>query len=240
MLQAITRNKAEKFLKQDGTRIPREDLMTDVVFGGLRYFEPDQAGLALHWMMPDVVPFGTLLREVRLWPRRNRIEPDAVIDLIVPNGQPRRLIVECKWLDFMLTAEQLEKQWSQFGPTAPDAEGDVHHVLIVQRKIRVEPEAFISARPEVRAVRTLLLWRELAASANSRLTSQGSLPLNRWISDVIHVVDAADERAFSGWRSLPEVDISPDDKFIFDCRFWNNPVLTTEIKPYLFEGQWKI
>lgn len=236
MLQAITRNKAEKFLKQDGTRIPREDLMTDVVFGGLRYFEPDQAGLALHWMMPDVVEFGTLVREVRLWPRRNRVEPDVVIDLIAPNAQNLRLIVECKWLDFVLTAEQLEKQWVQFGPTAPDVEGEVRHVLVVQRKIRVEPEAFISAHPEVRAVRTLLLWRELAASANSRLASQGSLPLNKWISDVVRVVDAADERAFSGWRLLPSVEISPTDHFVFDCNFWSDPVLATLIEPLLWRN----
>lgn len=239
MLQAITRNKAEKFLKQNGTRIPREDLMTDVVFGGLRYFEPDQGGLALHWLIPDVVEFGSLLQEVRLWPRRNRVEPDVVIDLIVPNGQRRRLIVECKWLDFMLTAEQLEEQWSQFGPGAPDVEGDVHHVLIVQRKMRVEPEAFISAQPEVRAVRTLLLWRELAAAANGRLHSQGSLPLNRWISDVVRVVDAADERAFSGWRALPDMEVCPNNHFVFDSQFWNNPDLAIEIEPYFAQDEWK-
>lgn len=238
MLQAIVRNKAEKFLKQDGTRIPREDLMTDVVFGGLRYFEPDQGGIALHWLLPDVVPVGSLLREVKLWPRRRKVEPDVVIDILHPNSEPLRLIVECKWLDFMLTSEQLDKQWSEFGPGAPDATGAVHHVLVVQRKIRVEPEAFFSAPPEDRAVRTLLLWRDLAAAANGRLQSQGSASLNRWVNDMVRVLDAADERAFSGWPAATDVHAKVSDHYVFANRFWDEPELAIPVNTSMRPEEW--
>ncbi|NGP16542.1 hypothetical protein G5575_01530 [Devosia chinhatensis] len=203
--------------------------MTDIVFGGLRYFEPDQGGIAVNWLMPDVVEAGSLLKRVSLWPIRNRVEPDVVIDLARPDGMPLRLIVECKYEDFLLTAEQLEKQWRQFGPGSPGALGEVHHVLVVQRRLRVEPEAYAAAPPEVRSRRTLLLWRDLAAAANGRHRAHGGAPLNAWIDDVVQVLDAVDERAFIGWRSGPGPQVEVDKPFVFASRYWDDPRLTLDL-----------
>lgn len=219
MLLAITRKKAESFLKRDSAKVPREDIMTDAVFGGLRYFDGIQAGTALHWLMPDVVPTGSEVSEVRLWPKRESVEPDVVIDLISSVGEGFRVIIEAKWLDNVLTSGQLDAQWLVFGPGTPGAPEKVLHILLVQRRIRVAPEAYTAAPDEVRSVRHLMTWRDLSAAASKRNRSVGSEQVNTWISDVIRVIDLGDGRTFTGWSALPNVE--PPGSF-FLARFWNS------------------
>jgi len=226
VLQAITRRKGESFLKGNSTKAPREDIMTDAVFGGLRYFDPGLSGLALNWLLPDIVSAGSLVREVRLWAMRNRVEPDVLIDLQTQAGQPYRVIIEAKWLGNPITAAQLDDQWREFGPDSAGCEGNAHHVLLVQRRIRVEPTAYQDAPPELRQWRHLITWRDLAAAADRRKSTEGTPQLHLWMSDVVRVINLGEGKAFVGWSTTPPVE--PPQSF-FQSAFWLAPSLSLPV-----------
>jgi hypothetical protein len=203
VLQAITRRKAESFLKGDSAKAPREDIMTDAVFGGLRYFDARTSGLALQWMMPGVISHGSSVREIRLWEMRNRVEPDVLIDMESAAGQPYRIIIEAKWLDNVLSAAQLDAQWREFGPGTVGCHGEVFHILLVQRRIRVELAAYQLAPDALRRRRHLITWRDLAAAAGHRKLIDGTPQIHLWMRDVIRVIDLGEGTAFTGWSVTP-------------------------------------
>lgn len=237
MLQAMIRNKARSFLMGGSQRSPLEDLMTDVVFGGLRYFDEAQAGLALGWLIPDLVKPGATLNNLRLWPRLDDREPDVVIDLTRPDLSRMRLIVEAKWQKNRLTRKQLDDQWQRFGADSPGMQDwDVQHVILLQHASWLEDSAYLTAPRDLQLVRHVHTWAQLCGAARVRPRLAGEPELHRWIEDVIQVVMLHDRRPFSGWSDVLEVLTQVP---FFSGRFWTDDDLRVSIADQIafFDGQ---
>ena len=202
MLQAIVKNKGRSFLLGGDQRRPVEDVMTDCVFGGLRYFDPATAGTLLRWLIGDVGGPDLRLTEVELWPRLRGVEPDAVLRGRLASGLHVQVIVECKWGTNPLTCEQVDRQRGTF--VDPRGAGGVSmHVFVVQHRSAVEDELLGRAASDPTGQR-LLTWRDVAASLAAGRARGGTAEARRWAADVVAVLGEVGERPFSGaWPTQP-------------------------------------
>ena len=212
MLQAIVRNKGRRFLLGGDQRRPVEDVMTDCVFGGLRYFDPQNAGTILAWLIGDVAMPDLRLTDVELWPRRQGVEPDAVLRGRLASGQLVQLLVECKWGANKLAREQVDRQRDAF--VDPRGSGSVTlQVFVVQNRSAVD-EDLISRVAADPTGHKLLTWRDVAASLAAGRARGGSTEARRWAADVIAVLNEVGERPFSGdWPRQAVLEQSADTLF---------------------------
>jgi hypothetical protein len=90
--------------------------VTDCVFGGLRYLTPADGGLVLEWLLGTQFPVaGARISDVRLWPREQGCEPDAVIEAELRDGKGLKVIIEVKWGNYSLRPGQALRQWQILG-----------------------------------------------------------------------------------------------------------------------------
>lgn len=207
MLQALVKNKARRFLLSSSDafpkKVPREDIITDCVFGGLRYFTPSERGVVLAWMMPSILEAADIkVKSVELWPREERCEPDAVLKCTSQGGEDVTLIVEAKWGKNVLRREQIDKQWDVFGITNSPGTRAIQ-VLLVEDRTQVE----VSVLDKCDGVRIhLMTWSDIAVNImlNKKYEDIG-LGMKSWLDDVICLFLQAGIRPFRGFKEVPDI-----------------------------------
>jgi hypothetical protein len=142
MQQAITKGKVTGFFFRGRQRRPTEDFVTACVFGGLRYLSPEDAGIALSWLLPrEPHLLGGTVEAVELWPRSEseRCEPDALLTIGTNTGKRVHLIVEAKWGDYCLSNRQALTQWVAFTRDLQSDDASFLHIFVVPRRANAEP-----------------------------------------------------------------------------------------------------
>ncbi|MBV1800501.1 hypothetical protein [Siccirubricoccus sp. G192] len=211
MLQAIAKKKINRFLE----RLP-EDIVTDAVFGGLRYLVPREAGLVLEWLFPapgfeqDAL-HGAEVLDAELWPpKRGGREPDALIRCRTANGVPLVIVVEAKWGGYTLDERQALDQWEHFVRPATEI-GEALHAIVVDRREVAEARLagdedelrHTGREAEVRSWRErrdVILWHDVARRLQRRPLGVGSEQLQRWVEDVLSVFRALGRHPFEGFH----------------------------------------
>lgn len=213
MLQAVIKNKLQRHLMRDGG--PPEDLITDCFFGPLRYLGARDAGRALEWICRDArsnafsVLDGVSLVDIELWPRSNRVEPDALVRCNSPAGHPIGLIVEVKW-NAPLGQAQAVSQWREFSRTITDTECLLHLIICrertsVERDIEEQEKELEGEKHGAlvrwRNSRLVLTWYDIAKRLRDA-PATWSPTLQRWADDARAVLRRYGERPFEGFASL--------------------------------------
>lgn len=218
---------------QDGKRVPREDIVTDCVFGGLRYLDHLSAACLVRWMLHHIVPKQYAMDRSELWPKEGNREPDAVLSFIAPDSPPITIIVESKWANNKLTSVQLADQWSLFGE---GKEGLVYHLLVVEYRKHVELAAYRGASVEDRARRILLTWEDIASRLTHRNKAEGGIQANRLADDIATTLKTFGQRPFMGWSDTAEIAPPLRTLFYADTPWWNFDIPTiTQPKSFFQE-----
>ena len=226
MLEAIRKNKAKHFLL--GTtppkKRPKEDLITDAVFGGLRYFDAADAATLLNFIFDQPqrdhkLPRFSSIDEVRLWYRWNNCEPDVIVTGKCSNSTSIELIIEVKF-DDNLDAEQVEKQRKVFVSRAQTPPRQVFHVFVVRQALDVERSV------RVRSSGTVVLWQSILhglISSKALTSTVLKTHQSNWVDGVTELLKFILGPTFSGkWDEIVE-------DFIL-----LRPPTTTVRRPYLF------
>jgi hypothetical protein len=174
MLHAFARNKSKAFNQYLPTRNPSEqrinseDEITSLVFGPLEFLSAsdnwkiwkailqNNASLSISGSLPPdfLADFSPTSVTYDFWPKKNRVEPDLVVEFLNDLGKSRSLLIELKWDAPPSGEDQLRKQWLNFqdGKHASSL-----HLFISKRALQ-EPA-------------DLHLWscREAGASTENRL-----------------------------------------------------------------------
>lgn len=219
MLQAIARNKINRFLS--GPDLP-EDLLTDCVFGGLRYLAPAEAGSVLARVLSgDAMPAvdrgrrplaGLEVLEAELWPaRRGGREPDGLLRCRTPDGGTLVVLLEAKWRRSALAERQASDQWEHFGMgELAKGGGDALHAFVVEnraaalRALEKDDDRFRKIHGDAalgkwRDRRVLVVWQDVARRLRSAGAAPGSPQLRRWTADVLEVLRRLGKRPFDGF-----------------------------------------
>lgn len=243
MLHAFTRNKSRAYKKYLGEKDPSEprvcseDEITSIVFGPLDFLSP-----ADHWsfwkallqghasmhasgrMPPDFMEgFAPVECLLDFWPRKNRIEPDIVIEFTDAVGESRSLVVELKWNAGVSGDDQLQKQWLDY---QEGLHAQSLHVFIAKQMSELPSDrnawsvsgANSMCSSRLRSVRWHDLRHEIAKLAASPTVSAG---LIRWCKLTDAFLSLVGIRAFAGFhasRHLAESNELRDDTQIV---FWS-------------------
>ena len=234
MLQAIVKNKARGFLIEGRIKPPREDIITDCVFGGLKYFPGEIAGQVLHVIAPSVFPESTRLLSIQLWPR-GKCEPDALIKCVIEKNKTLTVIMEAKWAYNNLMSAQLDKQWLEFGLPAL-LDGDVKHLLIVEHRTNVEMAAVEETETQLKLVRHLITWHDIATNLRWLSIKIDSVGATCWINDVVSVLNSAGQKPFTGFdrkSSVRKLDFSKS-LIYSNSRFTSRIPISSALKRPIF------
>jgi hypothetical protein len=221
MLQATIKDKARNFFLKNGQRVPREDILTDCLFGGLRYLPPEKATIFLRWALGEVISSQHVVSEIKLWPKEECREPDAKVVLQSRNIEPITIIVEAKWGANRLTAAQLDDQWRIFGVPAS---GSVFHLLLLEHRKRIAYLALEGAPLEIRRQRILVTWADIAARLVHRNLALGTTETNNLASDIAAVLQHSGQKLFKGWSKKEQVaPLEPGPLFHSAQPWWQLP-----------------
>lgn len=234
MLQAIVKNKARYFLFKGFDKRPTEDIVTDCVFGGLRYLQPDDAGRVLSWLAPD----RSALRDARvvsvdLWKRApDGCEPDALLKCVMADGSILTIIVEAKWQNYGLAKGQAIRQWRAVGEVCLRHGEEALHLFVVGSRSKAamladdDEDLDRLSETELRRGwqdrRDVLLWHDVAARLKRRPRT-GSEQLHRWAEDVVAVLQELGERPFDGFRQ--SIDVPREITFTLPV-FYSGPAVS--------------
>lgn len=219
MLQAIARNKINRFLSSP--ELP-EDVLTDCVFGGLRYLAPAEAGSVLACVLSEEPPSfvdlgrqrltGLEVLDAELWPaRKGGREPDGLLRCRTADGKLLAVLLEAKWRRSALAERQAADQWEHFGMCEFTNGGDALHAFVVEnrraalRALEIDDEDFREAHGEEalriwRGKRVVVVWYDVAKRLRRNATARGSEQLLRWIEDVLAVLRRLGKRPFDGFQ----------------------------------------
>ena len=218
MLQAIARNKVNRFLSSPD--LP-EDVLTDCVFGGLRYLTPTDAGFVLSRVLSGdgASSFadrgrsplaGLEVLDAELWPaRRGGREPDGLLLCRKADGGRLTVLLEAKWRRSALAERQAADQWEHFGMCELADGGDALHAFVVEnrtaavRALESDEEGFRQAHGEAalrvwRERRVVVVWHDVARRLRRDAAAAGSPQLRRWTADVLAVLRRLGKRPFDG------------------------------------------
>lgn len=226
MLEAIRKNKAKNFLlgRDPPKKRPKEDLITDAVFGGLRYFDAADAATLLNLIFDQPqrdrnLPRFSSIDDVRLWHRWTNCEPDVIVTGKSADSTSIELIIEVKFND-TLDAEQVEKQRKVFVSKAQTSPRNVFHVFVVRQAIDVERSV------RVRSSGIVVLWQNILhglLSSKAHTSTTLKTHQSNWVDGVTEMLNFVLGPTFSGtWDEIVE-------EFIL-----LRPSATTIRRPYLF------
>ncbi len=220
MLQAVIKNKLSRYLVQNGE--PPEDLITDCFFGPLRYLDAQEAGQAIAWICQDngrsAFPLlsGAIMSDIDLWPRSNRVEPDALMTCTSSSGTQLLLLIEVKW-NSPLGQAQAVRQWREFDTSLMGAHRLLHLIVCrsrtsVEIDIKKQEEELWDGAPEELAIwrdsRLILTWYDVAKRLRD-IPSGRSAQFQRWANDVRALLKKYGERPFEGFAHLPSFVMDP-------------------------------
>lgn len=215
MLQAMTRNKARRYLiDRTSTRVPTEDIMSACVFGGLEYFpEPVKTNL-LNAMLSAKIGKFSAVEEVVLWDREE-IEPDVSITGLTEDGQSYTILIECKWAA-PLDSEQIRRQAEKLRTLGV---GKTEHLVVLRSS--VGPDAAMFERLVQQGVKlTLLTWRVIGERLSNYALKNKNCWSHKWARDVSIVIEKAGFPPFRGWTQFTQATLPdlPIDRPLF----WKN------------------
>lgn len=125
MLHAMSKNKTplhRRYLgerSQEEARVNMEDEITSTLLGPLCFLPDSCRGWFWYNLLTNncnhVIANSPPERtEIKLWPRRQDIEPDIHITMFWPDGSQHALLVELKWKSPLSGERQLHKQWLEY------------------------------------------------------------------------------------------------------------------------------
>ncbi|MBV9785424.1 MAG: hypothetical protein JO264_16580 [Acidisphaera sp.] len=250
MLQAIGRGKLTRFLGKTP-----EDAVTDCVFGALRYLDPRDAGVYLHWIIPHSAIEDVDVETVELWPpRQNGREPDALLQCRKPNGAKVRVLIEVKWGGYTLDSQQAIDQWRgfilpQIGKIEPVHAFVVDKIDKATYQIEHDEAAWGSTKDVSiwRKSRVVISWHDVARALQQRRKQPDRVALERLAEDVLRTLRALGKRPFDGFgRTHAAAAVTvPADRIVFGRhgRQFKWPTLDVQWTPNLalrisFDGRY--
>jgi hypothetical protein len=196
-------------------RVAEEDEISSLLMGPLAFLSP--AAIAAFWRalidlrhpehkLPARAPDRA---EMHFWPRRNRIEPDLVVDLRWGNDV-RILLVEFKWRAPLSGENQLHNQWEHY--LTPEQRKHALHFFI-----GLDTSEGINAlnRNDVWKGRLLMRsWFDVL-TAVSTIQSGAGLELHRWREQVQRFLKLVEVQPFSGFKpiKLPLIPVQTSTVF---------------------------
>ncbi|MFD2640882.1 hypothetical protein [Pseudomonas japonica] len=219
MLHAITHNKSRVYQRYLGHREPgekrasEEDEITALVMGPLAFLPASAIGA--FWMAltkqgrPEAFPEGPVSHaEMRFWPRKNRTEPDMLVELWW-GAEKWSLLIEFKWRAPLSGDDQLHKQWKNF--LSQDEQKQALHIFIAP-----EVSAGIEAKDRDDIWKDHLLlrsWYDILNTLHGLKNSE--LLLHRWSEQVICFLEKLGVRPFCGFKKLGALELAPQRTEIF-------------------------
>jgi hypothetical protein len=142
MLHAVEKRKTKYFERYAGIRDGREkrvceeDEIVSTIFGPLEFV--DAASVFNFWT--DVIqlerestefPVTLPVRcQFALWPRNNKVEPDAHFTFLWADNKRFDVLVEFKWRARLVPEDELHRQWQNY--LTDDVRGNCWHVFIAR------------------------------------------------------------------------------------------------------------
>ncbi|MEG8200791.1 hypothetical protein SE916_01000 [Pseudomonas sp. 5FOS] len=219
MLHAITHNKSRVYERYLGHRDPgekrvsEEDEITALVMGPLAFLPAGAIGafwmaLAKKGKLGEFPEGPVTHAEMRFWPRKNRVEPDMLVELWWWT-EKWSLLIEFKWRAPLSGEDQLHKQWKNFLP--PDEQKRALHIFIAP-----ETSAGIEAkgREDIWKGHLLLFsWYDVLNTLHELKSSE--LLLRRWSEEVIGCLERLGIRPFCGFKKLGALELAPQRAEVF-------------------------
>jgi hypothetical protein len=211
-------------------KIP-EDVITDCVFGALRYLPPRDAGTYLSWLVPHAsLADGIAVEDVQLWPpHQNGREPDALVRCRCLTGEVILVVVEVKWENYTLDRRQALDQWRGFVLAEPANVQGVHAIFADRTdkaltRLEEDDEELGDFRElhRWRASRIVISWHDVARRILQCRRPGGSELLWRLADDVLKALRVLGRRPFDGFAqtlTMPEVSPAPELLFFHRGRF---------------------
>jgi len=232
MLHAVKQGKSGIYKRYSGVRdgterkVSEEDEITSAIFGPHDFLE---SHLVFHFWreifrlqaLPKVFATGVpKSHRLDLWPKRNRVEPDAFLQFEIPDEKPINLLIEFKWRAPLSGPDQLHKQWKLF-LTAEERLQSWHVFIgpeISQGAAAKESDNVWRHKGEDRLI--LVSWAEVKQVADSLAGHSSSL--GKWAASVSTFLEKIGIVRFEGFEHLKEMTPIGQPSFESFFRGWDH------------------
>ena len=219
----------------EGGRFIKEDLLTSLVFGTLKYLNRKEVSQILRHIFG--IPYESNHQydkvDIKLWHRINSIEPDVILDFSLSSdaNSSQRILVEVKWESGSTDKaeeHQLTRQWKVL---SSEEKKNAFHIYLVKDKIQAEKGSLFNKITHLNRV-IIVTWKDIA-DRMLHPPSGLSEETVEFCKDIGNFLEGEKLQIFQGFKTLAQYNIdnlSIENNYCF--KLWGSKVLHHSIQPF--------